>query len=81
MCPVDTLCRYDVYVKCLRKLNLDPRVYKGHSFRIGTATHSAMRGYSYSQIASMGRWISSAFTNYIRIPKIILMSLVLGWGG
>ena len=69
--PVTSSFFYDIYVKCLRKLNLDPHVCKGHSFRIGAATHSAMLGYSDSQIASMGRWKSSAFKKYIRIPTSV----------
>ena len=47
---------------------LDPSRYKGHSFRIGAASHAAERGMSDSQIRIMGRWKSNAFQKYIRVP-------------
>jgi len=43
-------------------------MYKGHSFRIGAATHAASKGYSDQDIQIMGRWHSDAFKKYIRIP-------------
>ena len=42
---------------------------KSHSFRIGAATHAATTGYSDAQIQRLGRWNSSAFKKYIRIPS------------
>ena len=44
-------------------------LYKSHSFRIGAATSAAMAGASDEDIAKMGRWKSSAYKNYIRIPS------------
>ena len=41
-----------------------------HSFRIGAATHAASKGYTSQQIQAMGRWKSSAFVKYIRIPAL-----------
>ena len=41
-----------------------------HSFRIGAATHAASKGYTSQQIQAMGRWKSSAFLKYIRIPAL-----------
>ena len=43
-----------------------------HSMRIGAATNAAMRGVSSSKIKLMGRWKSSAYLSYIRIPKITM---------
>ena len=41
--------------------------FKGHSFRIGSATAAAMRGESDAQIRAAGRWSSDAFKRYIRL--------------
>lgn len=51
----------------IRLCGLDPTRYKGHSFRIGAASHAAERGLSDARIRSMGRWKSNAFLRYIRI--------------
>ena len=49
---------------------LNPARYKGHSFRIGAASHAADRGLSDAQIRVLGRWKSNAFHRYIRIPSV-----------
>ena len=54
----------------LKLCDLDPSRYKGHSFRIGAASHAAERGLSDAQIRSMGRWKSNAFLKYIRISSV-----------
>ena len=41
-------------------------VYKGHSFRIGAASHAADKGLSDAQIRLLGRCKSNAFLKYIR---------------
>ena len=43
-----------------------------HSLRIGAATNASMRGVPSSKIKLMGRWKSSAYLRYIRIPKVIM---------
>jgi hypothetical protein len=45
-----------------------------HSFRIGAATYAAANGFSSQQIQAMGRWKSSAFQRYVRIPVLTLPS-------
>ena len=47
---------------------LAPSRYKGHSFRIGAASHAAEQGFSDAQIRLLGRWKSNAFHKYIRVP-------------
>ncbi len=39
----------------------DPKLYRGHSFRIGAATWSFQKGMLDDQIKRLGRWKSSAF--------------------
>jgi len=50
--------------------NLDPKRYKGQSFRIGTATHAAEQGFSDTKIKQLGRWKSHDFKTYIRITSL-----------
>jgi hypothetical protein len=40
--------------------------YKGHSFRIGAATHATTLGFSEPYIRQLGRWNSNAVQRYIR---------------
>lgn len=49
---------------------LDPSRYKGHSFRIGAASHAAEKGMSDAQIRALGRWNSNAFLKYIRLQSL-----------
>lgn len=51
---------------------LNPKLYKGHSFRIGAATAAVQSGKTEQQIQAMGRWHSNAYKNYIRIPSLQL---------
>ena len=50
--------------------NLDPTLYKAHSFRIRAATWDAAKGLSDAQIHQLGRWKSNAFLSYIRTPSL-----------
>lgn len=53
-------------------LGLNSNLYKGHSFRIGAATHFASLGYSEQYIQKLGRWHSNALQRYIRIDTFAL---------
>jgi hypothetical protein len=52
--------------------NASSRFIRSHSFRIGAATAAAAAGHHDEAIQRMGRWKSSAFKKYIRIPSLIL---------
>lgn len=67
--PVSTSNFSSTLAKVLQFLDLPTSVYKSHSFRIGAATHAAIRGFSDQQIRIMGRWKSNAFLKYIRISS------------
>ena len=40
---------------CLTFCGRDTKKYKGHSFRIGAASHAANKGFSDAQIRTLGR--------------------------
>lgn len=69
----------DRFVKEVRQLlvaaGIDPQPYSGHSFRIGAATTAAHAGMDAALIQTLGRWKSSAYQLYIRIPKDSLASV------
>ncbi len=50
----------------LGELGLNQVLYNSHSFRIGKATDMHKKGFSDSQIASVGRWSSQAYKKYIK---------------
>ena len=56
--------------RCLTFCGLDTKKYKGHSFRIGAASHAADKGFSDAQIRTLGRWKSDAFKSYIRSESL-----------
>lgn len=64
----DTFC--NCLASALKYCNLDSSRYKGHSFRIGAASHAAEKGMSDLQIRLLGRWKSNAFLKYIRVGNL-----------
>ena len=50
-------------------LGLPQGEYAGYSFRIGAAMSAALAGVEDSTIQALGRWQSSAFLQYIRMPQ------------
>lgn len=59
----------------LSTLGYRPDLYAGHSFHIGAATAAAASGVEDSTIQALGRWSSTAFLSYIRIPRDYLSQL------
>lgn len=54
--------------RALARLGYDEKGYSGHSFRVVAATTAASVGIQDSIIKAMGRWESTAYLLYIRIP-------------
>ena len=65
--PVTNRFISDKLSSILSFIGINPQFYKGHSFRIGAATHAANLGFSETYIRKLGRWNSSAVNKYIRI--------------
>lgn len=59
----------------LLALGLPPKVYAGHSFRIGTAMTAVLMGMEVSTIQTPGRWQKRAFLQYIRMAQEQLAQL------
>ena len=53
----------------LTAIGVNAATYSGHSFRIGAATTAAQAGVESHVIQTMGRWSSSAYLAYIRLPR------------
>ncbi len=63
---------YSSKFKEITKLcNLDPSL-STHSARIGAASYAAAAGVPEEHIKQMGRWVSLAVKNYIKLPVITL---------
>ena len=56
----------------IQSCSLSPSVYKGHSFQIDAASHSADKGLSDAQIGLLGGWKSNAFQKYLRMFTLFL---------
>lgn len=52
----------------LTQAGIDSSLYAGHSFRIGAALIAAAKGVKDSLIQTLGRWKSSTYLAYVRIP-------------
>ena len=61
--------------QALSRAGIDTSNYSGHSFRIGAATTASLAGIPDSTIQELGRWKSSAFVRYIRVPSNYLSSV------
>ena len=62
--------RFVAWVRAaLISAGVDQERYCGHSFRIGAATTAASCGIEDSVIKTLGRWESTAYLQYVRIPR------------
>ena len=59
----------------LTRAGMDAQCYSGHSFRVGAATTAAACGVEDSLIKTLGRWSSSAYLLYVRVPRERLAAL------
>ena len=59
----------------LDSVGIDSSLYAGHSFRIGAATTAAQCGLQDSLIKTLGRWESTAYLLYVRMPRDTLCSV------
>ena len=64
--PIPQYVFTQILKRVLIKLDLDPKIYTSHSFRIGGATLAARTGMSALDIQRLGRWRSYAFLQYLR---------------
>jgi site-specific recombinase XerD len=66
------LTRYQfsaILKRCLSILGVPQSNLASHSFRIGMATQCSIDGYTDEHIKKLGRWRSSVYLRYSRIPK------------
>ena len=68
--PVSSSFFYSKFKSIVGLSGYDHTKIKPHSLRIGAATTAASKGYSETQICAMGRWQSTAFKKYVRIPVL-----------
>ena len=64
----------DYVQEALHTAKVEASSYNGHSFRIGAATTAAAKGLKDSLIKTLGRWESTAYLRYVRIPREQLAS-------
>jgi hypothetical protein len=67
--PLTKAAFVDQVRRTLTLAGVEERSYAGHSFRIGAATAAATAGVDDSLIQTLGRWKSSAYLAYIRVPR------------
>ena len=61
--------------EALEPWGIEEKKYSGHSFHIGAATAAVAAGVEDSLIKILGRWESSAYQTYVRVPRDQLASI------
>ena len=64
--------------RCLLFCRFDTTRYKGHSFHIGAACHTAEKGFSNAQIRVLGHWKYDAFKLYIKSDTVRKLKILVG---
>ena len=64
----------------LRLAGLDDSNYNTHSFRIGATTTAKAMGIADVHIQLLGRWRSSAYQDYIKMPTPVLQKTITAAG-
>ena len=59
----------------LTQAGMDASIYSGHSFRIGAASTAAAKGVEDALIQILGRWQSTAYLRYVKLPREQLASI------
>lgn len=65
----------------LNRAGMDQAKFCTHSFRIGAATTAAAKGIADSVIKTLGRWESTAYLQYVRLPRQRLAEFSRRLGG
>ena len=76
--PLTRTCFVTRFREALEKAGLhstESHQYSGHSFRAGAASTAAAMGMEDSLIKTLGRWESSAYLIYLRLPRGDLQSV------
>ena len=76
--PLTRACFVARFREALEKAGLrgtEAQQYSGHSFRAGAASTAAAMGMEDSLIKTLGRWESSAYLIYLRLPREDLQSV------
>ena len=72
----------EILKKCLSNhIDYEDGYVTSHSFRAGIASLMGSMGYSDSQIKAIGRWSSSAFETYIKLPRTKRAEMARNIGG
>ena len=71
---LDAITMMSMTRSILDQLNIDSRLYFGHSFRRGGATSLAANGVADGMIQILGRWVSDCYKLYIDIPLDKILS-------